>query len=185
MTPEERREERRRKDPMIHRFERELRERLDLPEADFHRVRHDRWRTVLAGLADRFADRTRDRKRDLHWANTNGYSPWAMERLAGCWHTDYRTWFFCLPELLPEDGFVYLLLEPAGGRFWLFEGRLDAVIRALALLNDTAFLGLGSPDYYLASRKYRWIIGFNHHDVVSLAGEGFCLEGFGGFPPPR
>ena len=183
MTPEQRREDRRRKNPMIHQFEGELRARLDLSEADFRRVGRDRWRSILEQLANRFADRTRDRKRELHWANTNGYSPWAMDRLAGCWHTDCRSWFFRLPELLPEDQFVYLLLEPAGGWFWLFEGRLEAVIRALAVLNETAFLGLGSPDYYLASRKFRWIIGFNHHDMVSLAGEGFALEGFGGFPP--
>lgn len=183
MTPEQRREDRRRKNPMIHQFEGELRARLDLSEADFRRVGRDRWRSILEQLANRFADRTRDRKRDLHWANTNGYSPWAMDRLAGCWHTDCRSWFIRLPELLPEDQFVYLLLEPAGGWFWLFEGRLEAVIRALAVLNETAFLGLGSPDYYLASRKFRWIIGFNHHDMVSLAGEGFALEGFGGFPP--
>ncbi len=184
MTPEQRWEERRRKDPLIHQFEGELREKLGLPEADFHRVRHDRWRSILEQLADRFADRTRDRKRGLHWANTNGYSPWAMERLAGCWHTDCLTWFYRLPDLLPGEEFVYLVLEPAGGWFWLFEGRMEAVIRALAILNDTGFLGLGWPDYYLASRKFRWIIGFDHHDVVSLAGEGFRLEGFDGFPSP-
>jgi len=91
MTPEQRREDRRRKNPMIHQFEGELRARLDLSEADFRRVGRDRWRSILEQLANRFADRTRDRKRDLHWANTNGYSPWAMDRLAGCWHTDCRS----------------------------------------------------------------------------------------------
>lgn len=190
MTPEERRKERRRKDPMIHRFERELRERLDLPEADFHRVRHDRWQTVLEGLADRFADRTRDRKRDLHWANTNGYSPWAMERLAGTRRAEPDSWFSALPELLPQEtGMVYFLLDlggdPCGAdSFWLFEGFLSQLLQVLALLNQTAFLGLGWPDYYIVSQKYRWIIGYNHHDVVSLAGEGFSAGALAEFLGP-
>lgn len=183
MSREQRLREARRKDPGIHRMEEEILRQTGIPRERFHRVRWDRWEDIYRQITARFADKTRARNNGLHWANTNGYSPWAMDRLAGCWHTDCRSWFFRLPELLPEDQFVYLLLEPAGGWFWLFEGRLEAVIRALAVLNETAFLGLGSPDYYLASRKFRWIIGFNHHDMVSLAGEGFALEGFGGFPP--
>lgn len=185
MTPEERRAWRRRKDPKIHAFEKELREKLALPETAFHRVRFDRWEEICEKIADRFADRTRNYRNGLHWANTSGYSPWAMERLAGSWHTDYQSWFLRLPELLPGDPRVYLLIEVGQERFWLFEGELAAVISALTLLSGTAFLGwLGYPDYYLVSQKFRWIIGFNHHDVVTLAGEGFSLEGFSGFPPP-
>ena len=58
MTPEQRREDRRRKNPMIHQFEGELRARLDLSEADFRRVGRDRWRSILEQLASRFAVRT-------------------------------------------------------------------------------------------------------------------------------
>ena len=65
---------------------------------------------VYERIADRFADRTRDRKNGLHWANIKGYSPWAMERLAGCRQGDPQSWFFCLPELLP-DPFIGILLS--------------------------------------------------------------------------
>lgn len=184
MTPEERRAYRRRKNPQIHAFETALREETGLSETVFHRVGFDRWEAVYERIADRFADRTRDRKNGLHWANIKGYSPWAMERLAGCRQGDPQSWFFCLPELLPEEGAVYLLLEVEWGRFWLFEGEVAAVAAALEVLSGTAFLGLGYLDYYLVSRKLRWIIGFNHHDIVSLAGEGFEPRALAAFLSP-
>ena len=48
----------------------------------------------------------------------------------------------------------------------------------LSVLNQSAFLDLGWLDYYIVSKKYKWIIGFNHHDVVSLVGEGLNPECF-------
>jgi len=183
MTPDERRAYRRKKDPAIHRWEAELRARLELPPERFARVRWDRWKSVYQRIAQRFADKTKIWKNGLHWANTDGYSPWAMERLAGTRQADYQSWFQALPRLLPEEtGKVYFLLDLGGdryaaGSFWLFEGYLPELVQVLSLLNHTAFLGLGWPDYYIVSQKYRWIIGFNHHDVVSLAGEGFSTAG--------
>ncbi len=84
---------------------------------------------------------------------------------------------------------VYFLLDlggdPCGAdSFWLFEGFLSQLLQVLALLNQTAFLGLGWPDYYIVSQKYRWIIGYNHHDVVSLAGEGFSAGALAEFLGP-
>ena len=83
MTPEERRALGRRKNPMLHQLEEQLRGSLGLSAEAFHRVRFDRWEAIYEQIADRFADRTRSRRNGLHWANTNGYSPWAMARLAG------------------------------------------------------------------------------------------------------
>ena len=37
---------------------------------------------------------------------------------------------------------------------------------------------MGWPDYYIVSKKYRWIMGFNHHDIVSCVGEGLNLDCF-------
>lgn len=179
LSREERQALGRRKNPAIHQWEKELREQLRLPPERFCRVRWDRWQGIYQAICQRFADKTRSWKNGLHWANTNGYSPWAMERLAGTWQAEPERWFLALPDLLPEEtGKVYFLLDlggdwHSGECFWLFEGYLPEVVQALALLTRTAFLGLGWPDYYLVSQKYRWIIGYNHHDVVSLAGEEF------------
>ena len=89
------------------------------------------------------------------------------------------------PEILPEEsGMVWLLLDlggdwHSGEHFYLFEGYVAELTVVLRLLDQTAFLGWGYPDYYLVSKKLRWIIGFNHHNMVSLAGEGPCLRPFG------
>lgn len=190
MTPEERRILRRRKAPAIHRWEQELRAQLDLAPERFRRVRWDRWRGIYQAICQRFVNRTQTWKNGLHWANTNGYSPWAMERLAGTRRAEPDSWFSALPELLPQEtGMVYFLLDlggdPCGAdSFWLFEGFLSQLLQVLALLNQTAFLGLGWPDYYIVSQKYRWIIGYNHHDVVSLAGEGFSAGALAEFLGP-
>ena len=185
MTPEERRALGRRKNPMLHQLEEQLRGSLGLSAEAFHRVRFDRWEAIYEQIADRFADRTRSRRNGLHWANTNGYSPWAMERLLGCYQAGGNPWYLRLPEILPEEaGMVWLLLDlggdwHSGEHFYLFEGYVAELTVVLRLLDQTAFLGWGYPDYYLVSKKLRWIIGFNHHNMVSLAGEGPCLRPFG------
>lgn len=174
---EDRIREQRRKHPDIHRWEAELLRRTGIPPERFHRVRHDRWEDICRRIADRFADRTRVRENGLHWANTNGYSPAVMAQLQGCWPVGSDPWYLKLPAILPEEtGMVWLLLDLGGDwysgeHFWLFEGYVAEMTAALHLLYREGFLGLGYPDYYLVSKKYRWIIGFNHHDVVSLAGE--------------
>lgn len=190
MSREQRLRETRRKDPGIHRMEEEILRQTGIPRERFHRVRWDRWEDIYRQITARFADKTRSHKNGLHWANTNGYSPWAMERLAGTRRAEPDSWFSALPELLPQEtGMVYFLLDlggdPCGAdSFWLFEGFLSQLLQVLALLNQTAFLGLGWPDYYIVSQKYRWIIGYNHHDVVSLAGEGFSAGALAEFLGP-
>ena len=185
MSREQRLREARRKDPGIHRMEAELLRQTGIPRERFHRVRWDRWEDIYRQITARFADKTRARNNGLHWANTNGYSPWAMERLLGCYQVDGNPWYLRLPEILPEEsGRVWLLLDlggdwHSGEHFYLFEGYVAELTVVLRLLDQTAFLGWGYPDYYLVSKKLRWIIGFNHHDVVSLAGEGPCLRPFG------
>lgn len=190
MSREQRLREARRKDPGIHRMEEEILRQTGIPRERFHRVRWDRWEDIYRQITTRFADKTRARNNGPHWANTNGYSPWAMERLAGTRRAEPDSWFSALPELLPQEtGMVYFLLDlggdPCGAdSFWLFEGFLSQLLQVLALLNQTAFLGLGWPDYYIVSQKYRWIIGYNHHDVVSLAGEGFSAGALAEFLGP-
>ena len=185
MSREQRLRETRRKDPGIHRMEAELLRQTGIPWERFHRVRWDRWEDIYRQITARFADKTRARNNGLHWANTNGYSPWAMERLLGCYQAGGNPWYLRLPEILPEEsGMVWLLLDlggdwHSGEHFYLFEGYVAELTVVLRLLDQTAFLGWGYPDYYLVSKKLRWIIGFNHHDVVSLAGEGPCLRPFG------
>ena len=78
---------------------------------------------------------------------------------------------------------VYFLIDGGsywyeGEQFWIFESGISELTKALSVLTKSAFLNLGWPDYYIVSKKYKWIIGFNHHDMVSLVGEGLNPECF-------
>lgn len=159
-------------------IEKELQEKLQISPARFHKVHGDQWEAIYQMITDKFADKTKIWKNGLHWANTNGYSPKSMKNCIGCYQAEYQSWFFKLPELIQEnDPMVYFLLDCGGDwftgeHFLLFEGYLSELVQVLSLFTQTAFLGLGSIDYYLVSKKYQWIIGYNHHDVVSLLGDG-------------
>lgn len=106
-----------------------------------------------------------------------------MKNLLGCYPSDSSTWFHDLPRIISNDEMVYFLIDKGGDWhmgecFWIFESCVPELVKSLDSLNETAFLGIGWPDYYIVSKKYRWIMGFNHHDTVSCVGEGLNLDCF-------
>lgn len=164
-------------------FENEILERCHISKECFHKVRGDQWRGIYRTITEKFADKTKIWKNGLHWANTNGYSPKSMNNFLGAYSVDYSTWFYQLPQIIPEDNMVYFLIDRGGDwylgeHFLIFEVCIPELVKVLTLLNESAFWGLGASDYYMVSKKYKWIIGFNHHDIVSFVGEGLSLEGF-------
>lgn len=161
----------------IHWFENEVLRQCGISKERFHKVRGNQWENIYQAVTEKFADKTKTWKNGLHWANINGYSPKSMKNYLGSYCVDYSTWFYQLPEIVPEDEVVYFLIDSGrewyfGEKFWIFEGAVPELIKVLALLSETAFLEMGWLDYYIVSKKYRWILGFNHHDMVSLVGEG-------------
>lgn len=166
-------------------FEGEIQKQCSISKERFHKVKGYRWPGIYQNITEKFADKTKVWKNGLHWANTNGYSPKSMKNLLGCYPVDHVTWFQQLPQVIPQEEMVYFLIDCGsdwygGEEFWIFEGYVPELIKALMLLNQTFWLDLGWRDYYLVSKKYKWIIGFNHHDVVSFVGEGIDLQSFQG-----
>lgn len=166
-------------------LESKLIEACDISKNRFKRVCNGKWEGIYRTITENFVDKTKIWKNGLHWANTNGYSPASMKKLLGCFPVDYATWFYMLPEIIPESGMVYFLLDYGdrdwyfGEKFYIFESYIPELIKALDLLNQSCFLGMGWLDYYIVSKKFKWIIGFNHHHVVSVVGEGLqvnCLR---------
>ena len=165
-------------------FENELIKRCDISKARFHKVRNTQWENIYHLITEKYADKTKTWKNGLHWANTNGYSPKSMKSLLGCYLVDYSTWFYHLPEIISNDDMVYFLIDKGnfwylGEEFWIFESYIPELVKVLNLLNQTAFLDKGWLDYYIVAKKFQWIIGFNHHDIVSCLGEGLhisCLK---------
>lgn len=168
---------------LIYYFEDELIKKCNISKSRFHKLRGNQWKSVYQTITEKFADKTKIWKNGLHWANINGYSPKSMKNFLGCYSVDYSTWFYQLPQIIPEDNMIYFLIDKGndwytGEIFWIFESYLPELIKVLHLLNKTAFLDFGFLDYYIVSKKFKWIIGFNHHDVVSFVGEGFKLNCF-------
>ena len=158
-------------------FENEIVKQCVVSKDRFHKVSGNQWEKIYQTIAEKYADKTKTWKNGLHWANTNGYSPKSMKHFLGCYSVSYSTWFYDLPRIISEDGMVYFLIDRGGDLhdgecFWIFESHVPELVKVLELLNQTAFLNTGWPDYYLVSKKFRWIIGFNHHDIVSCVGEG-------------
>ena len=165
----------------IYFFEDELIKKCDISKVRFHKLKSNQWENVYQKITDKFADKTKTWKNGLHWANTNGYSPKSMKNFLGCYHVDYATWFYQLPQIIPEDTMVYFLIDRGGDwysgeEFWIFESYLPELIKVLCILNETAFLNFGFLDYYIVSKKFKWIIGLNHHDIASFVGEGIYVD---------
>ena len=168
----------------LFRLEHELIKRCDISKERFHKVRSTQWKNIYQAISDKYADKTKTWKNGLHWANTNGYSPKSMKNFLGCYSVHYATWFYLLPQIIPDDNMVYFLIDKGnrdwnfGELFWIFESYIPELIKALNALNQTAFLDCGWLDYYIVSKKFRWIIGLNHHDIISCVGEGLNLNYF-------
>ncbi|MDE6233294.1 MAG: hypothetical protein K2M60_08130 [Lachnospiraceae bacterium] len=164
-------------------FENELIKRCDISKIRFHKVRVTQCKNIYQKITEKYADKTQIWKNGLHWANTNGYSPKSMKKLLGCYSVERQTWFFYLPEIILNDDMVYFLIDIGGDwytgeYFWIFESYIPELVKVLDLLNQTAFLDIGWSDYYIVSKKFRWIIGFNHHNVISCVGEGLSIDCF-------
>ena len=168
----------------IFRLEHEIITKCGISKERFRKVSENQWENIYQKIAEKYADKTKTWKNGLHWANTNGYSPKSMKKLLGCYAVDYSTWFHFLPQIIKEENnMVYFLIDKSsdwycGEEFWIFESYVSELVKALDLLNHTAFLDNGWLDYYVVSKKYQWIIGFNHHDIVSCIGEGLNLDCF-------
>lgn len=165
----------------LFRIENEIIGKCGISKKRFHKVGGTQWRSIYQTIAEKYADKTRTWKNGLHWANINGYSPKSMRNFLGSWQVDYSAWFYLLPQMISGDEMVYFLIDRgsdwhSGEKFWIFESYIPELVKALELLNRTAFLDTGWSDYYIVSKKFHWLIGFNHHDIVSCVGEGLNLN---------
>lgn len=168
----------------IFQLEHEVVTQCGISKQRFHKVSGNQWGNIYQKIVEKYADKTKTWKNGLHWANTNGYSPESMKKLLGCYVAGYSTWFYFLPQIIKEENkMVYFLIDKGrawyeGEEFWIFESYIPELVKALALLNHTAFLDNGWLDYYIVSKKYQWIIGYNHHNIISCIGEGLNIDCF-------
>ena len=72
-----------------------------------------------------------------------------------------------IEELLKEEQQIWFFVNETVNektKFWYYEGKVKPI---LEVINNSALI----DEIYLASKKYEWLICFNHHDVFIISGE--------------
>lgn len=138
---------------------------LGLPPKDFELVSPYRYRPILVEIVDRFTRLGARRGLPALW--------WWEHFREPTFGIQHRQAYELLPRLVREDEKVWFVAENWGGRkkdgnFWLFEGRLGAIVAILAEAH--AF------EYYVVSRKLDWLLCENHHDVLIGTGEAIVKK---------
>ena len=107
----------------------------------------------------------------IHWANMGYFRddiPCTWQCISG-----NLLWYHDLPRIVPDPGEpVYVVLEGCKGynpKYWLYEMYLPELI---TILDETA----GLDDFYIVSKKYRWLISENHEEIAAFVGEGMNLS---------
>lgn len=66
-----------------------------------------------------------------------------------------------LSLLVDEKELVYFLVSETINeltKYWYYEGRIESI---MLILGES-----GINEYYLVSKKYKWLLCYNHHDVL-------------------
>lgn len=106
----------------------------------------------------------------IHWANMGNYKQELSYLAVDC--RNNILWFEALDKIVPNpNDTVYVLLEEPGRqrtKYWVYEMYLEE----LKLVLHESII----HDYYIVSKKYKWLISENHHMVVSFVGEGLKTQ---------
>ena len=139
-----------------------------IDRARFHELGKNEWQGVLKIVGEKFADRTRTYRNDLHWANIDGYSPKLGHT---CVVPRDETWIERLPRILPPGESFYVLFEDGCTdtnalyyKYWVYEGFAEEISRVV-------LEGWGFHEMYIVSKKTDWIFSENHHGVITAAGD--------------
>ena len=136
-------------------------DKLNVPRAHFDLVDADSWRPIFHAIIDTFCDRKIvDLQKSYLWEALVG----EISSVPLIQPLDVRV----LSALSEPEGRVFLLLEDWDGakfyeNYWLFDGRLADV---LSILSEHRLV-----EFYLVAKKFEWLIGENHHNVVFASGE--------------
>ena len=141
-----------------------------LVRSRFHEVSTQSYRQILRNIEEHFVDKSKSWNKEIHWANM------------GCFRSDLgcitkamdrdRSWLDRLPQILPSAHRpVYVLFEDRKAympKYWVYESYPTELV---SVLSECVW-----GDVYIVSKKYRWLMSLNHHDILSCVGEGLNLN---------
>lgn len=111
---------------------------------------------------------------NIHWSNMGrGFNPKLVCRTQNI--SEDRMWVTKLPGIIPEnERLVYVLFEDAINfepKYWVYEMCIPELICIIGEVN-------GLDDFYIVSKKFKWLISECHEDIVSFVGNSLNLECF-------
>jgi len=134
----------------------ELCKNNQIPRDKFFEVRKDQWKSILTNIEDRFITKTHY-SQGLHWGWNRLKEPSYAVRLVD---PPYKHFDYFI-----EDDHIWFIVEDIYDKMWIYEGEsrliFDQVIPELYQLKE----------YYLVSKKYKWIICEDHHGITHFSGK--------------
>jgi hypothetical protein len=69
-----------------------------------------------------------------------------------------------LDQLVPLDDTVWFFVNGSNDKLWFYEGKIKAIMTVLE--NGSCI-----DEFYVASKKYQWLVCINHHDNLIVTGQ--------------
>lgn len=134
----------------------ELCKNLHISNDKFSEVRKDQWRSILDNIEERFLIKTYYTQKGLHWGWNRLKEPTDS---VGFVNPTYKHF-----EYFNQEEYIWFIAEDFNDKMWVYEGEskviFNKVIPELFLLKE----------YYLVSKKYKWLYCENHHGIACLSG---------------
>ncbi len=133
----------------------EIIKELHLPNEEFHLVRLTKYKQILISIIEKFTN--------LEKTNINVW--WWDYFNEPIYHFYPKDVFNVLPNIIDNEETVWFVIEDEAKEqehFWLYEGKINAIISVLKELSCV--------EYYIVSKNLEWIICENHHDILIGSG---------------
>lgn len=135
----------------------QIRNKLKIPDDLFQAVSLNDWKAIEDNICNTFCK-----------FNSKNRTGWLWNCLK---QESFSLSFEVFPakvidELLQDEAKVWFFINETVNektKFWWYEGNVKPI---LAIINESALV----DEFYFASKKYDWLLCYNHHDILIASG---------------
>ncbi|MDR1319808.1 MAG: hypothetical protein LBK56_00020 [Gracilibacteraceae bacterium] len=128
---------------------------LGIDKSEFQEVGKTAWQGIIQKAVDTFLKIPDFRYANLHWA-------WQYFREPRISISSLPEIYLLLTEVIDDDK-VWFFAEDTFDKMWVYEAKSKVIPQ---ILGETSHF-----EYYIASKKFEWIICENHHGYLIASGE--------------
>lgn len=139
-----------------------------IPPERLSPVNINQWQNIYHRAIETFVEGRCQSREELHWISLNGHIKKGIEYIDFYDTREYWDWVFHLNEIITDEK-AYLFIESGSDKMWIYEGDITEIANLL-------YEGMYDEEYCIIDKKYKWMICFNHHDIVSFYGTGLNTE---------